>query len=157
MHVVLFQPEIPQNTGNIARLCAATGCELHLIEPFGFILDDRHLRRAGLDYWPLVKVHKYLDFEEFAKLNPDGRYFYLTTKGRRFYHEVEYRANDYLIFGPETRGLPPEILALNPDHNLRIPMRAEARSLNLANSVGIVLYEALRQLGFPGLQETGEA
>lgn len=155
MHVVLFQPEIPQNTGNIARLCAAAHCRLHLIEPFGFILDDRHLRRAGLDYWPLVEVHKYLDFEEFTKLNPGGRYFYLTTKAQHFYYKVNFQANDYFIFGPETRGLPPEILNSNPSHNLRIPMRPEARSLNLANSVGIVLYEALRQQGFPGLGVTG--
>ncbi|HBG16078.1 MAG TPA: tRNA (uridine(34)/cytosine(34)/5-carboxymethylaminomethyluridine(34)-2'-O)-methyltransferase TrmL [Firmicutes bacterium] len=146
MNIVLFQPEIPQNTGNIARLCAATNSKLHLIEPFGFILDDRHLRRAGLDYWSLVEVQTYLDFEEFSLVNQEGRFFYLTTKGQQFYYEVNFLPNDYLIFGPETRGLPPEILSLNPSHNLRIPMRPEARSLNLANSVAIVLYEALRQI-----------
>lgn len=151
MNVVLFQPEIPQNTGNIARLCAATGCTLHLIEPFGFIWDDRHLRRAGLDYWPLVEIRRYLDFDSFVQANPEGNHYYLTTKGQRFYNEIKFQPNDYLIFGPETRGLPPSILALNPCHNLRIPMRTETRSLNLANSVAIVLYEALRQQGFPGL------
>jgi tRNA (cytidine/uridine-2'-O-)-methyltransferase len=151
MNVVLFQPDIPQNTGNIARLCAAAGCLLHLIEPFGFIWDDRHLRRAGLDYWSLVEVQRYLDFEEFAQANREGSYYYVTTKGHRSYAEVKFAPDDYLIFGPETRGLPPAILAQNPHHNLRIPMRVEARSLNLANSVAIVLYEALRQQGFPGL------
>lgn len=151
MNVVLFQPEIPQNTGNIARLCAAAGCKLHLIEPFGFILDDRHLRRAGLDYWSLVEIQRYLDYSQFCNQNPEGRHFYLTTKGEHSYNEIRFEPNDYLIFGPETRGLPPELLALNPQHNLRIPMREEARSLNLANSVAIVLYEALRQQGFPGL------
>ncbi|HBR35073.1 MAG TPA: tRNA (uridine(34)/cytosine(34)/5-carboxymethylaminomethyluridine(34)-2'-O)-methyltransferase TrmL [Firmicutes bacterium] len=151
MNVVLFQPEIPQNTGNIARLCAASGCQLHLIEPFGFIWDDRHLRRAGLDYWSLVQVRRYLDFEKFVQANPEGNHFYVTTKGRHSYGEIKFAPDDYLIFGPETRGLPPAILALNPHHNLRIPMRAEARSLNLANSVAIVLYEALRQQGFPGM------
>ncbi len=153
MNIVLFQPEIPQNTGNIARLCAATNSKLHLIEPFGFILDDRHLRRAGLDYWSLVEVQKYLDFEEFLKTNPRGRLFFLTTKAHRFYDEINFLPDDYLVFGPETRGLPPEILALNPKHNLRIPMIAEARSLNLANSVAITLYEALRQLRFPKMIE----
>ena len=151
MNVVLFQPEIPQNTGNIARLCAASGCLLHLIEPFGFIWDDRHLRRAGLDYWSLVEVRRYLDFEEFVQANPRGNHFYVTTKGCRSYGEIKFALDDYLIFGPETRGLPPAILALNPQHNLRIPMQAETRSLNLANSVAIVLYEALRQQGFPGM------
>lgn len=150
MNVVLFQPEIPQNTGNIVRLCAATGCRLHLIEPFGFIWNDRHLRRAGLDYWSMVEVRRYLDFEAFVQANP-GNHFYLTTKAQRSYDEISFQPNDYLIFGPETRGLPPEILALNPQNNLRIPMRAEARSLNLANSVAIVLYEALRQQGFSTL------
>lgn len=151
MNVVLFQPEIPQNTGNIARLCAAAGTTLHLIEPFGFIWDDRHLRRAGLDYWSLVEIKRYVDFDAFVRENPDGNHYYLTTKGQRSYTEVIFQPDDYLIFGPETRGLPPWILALNPPHNLRIPMRAATRSLNLANSVAIVLYEALRQQGFPGL------
>lgn len=149
LNIVLYEPEIPQNTGNIARLCAATGSRLHLIEPLGFRLDDRHLRRAGLDYWSLVEIRRYLDFPEFAAANPEARLFYLTTKGRRSYHHVRYEKDDFLVFGPETRGLPPEILEREPEHNLRIPMIKEARSLNLANSVGIILYEALRQLGFP--------
>jgi len=157
LHVVLYEPEIPQNTGNIARLCAATLSDLHLIEPLGFHLDDRHLRRAGLDYWPLVKVHRYLDFEEFLKINipvrnSPSRLFCLTTKAPKSYTDTAYGKDDYLVFGPETRGLPAEILAMNPRNNLRIPMLEEARSLNLANSVGIVLYEALRQTGFSGMR-----
>lgn len=153
INIVLYEPEIPQNTGNIARLCAATVSDLHLIEPLGFHLDDRHLRRAGLDYWPLVKVHRYLDFAEFLRIRQtgDARFFYLTTKAKKSYTEVTYEKDDYLVFGPETRGLPQEVLARQPEHNLRIPMRNEARSLNLSNSVAIVLYEALRQTGFSGL------
>ncbi len=150
-HVVLYQPEIPQNTGNIARLCAATNTRLHLIEPLGFFLDDRHLRRAGLDYWPLVSLRRYLDFDEFRAAHPGARLFFLTTKGKRFYHEIAFQEDDFLVFGPETRGLPEEILALAPENNLRIPMATGARSLNLANSVSIILYEALRQTGFAGL------
>ncbi|HHU51719.1 MAG TPA: tRNA (uridine(34)/cytosine(34)/5-carboxymethylaminomethyluridine(34)-2'-O)-methyltransferase TrmL [Firmicutes bacterium] len=154
INIVLYEPEIPQNTGNIARLCAATLCNLHLIEPLGFHLDDRHLRRAGLDYWPLVKVYRYLDFDEFlqARQTEQARFFFLTTKAKKSYTDVAYQKDDYLVFGPETRGLPPEVLARQPEHNLRIPMRDEARSLNLSNSVAIVLYEALRQTGFSDLR-----
>lgn len=150
-NVVLYQPEIPQNTGNIARLCAATKTRLHLIEPLGFFLDDRHLRRAGLDYWPLVSLRRYLDFDDFLAAHPEARLFFLTTKAKRFYHEMAFQEDDFLVFGPETRGLPEKILTLAPKHNLRIPMAPGARSLNLANSVGIVLYEALRRVGFTGL------
>lgn len=149
MHIVLYQPEIPQNTGNIARLCAATGTILHLIEPLGFLLDNRHLRRAGLDYWKLVEIHRYLDFQEFEDAHPQARLFYLTTKGDRPYHQVSFAFDDFLVFGPETRGLPPEILSRQSELNLRLPMIPGARSLNLAVSAAIVLYEALRQQGFP--------
>lgn len=150
-NIVLYQPEIPQNTGNIARLCAATGSRLHLIEPLGFFLDNRHLRRAGLDYWPLVSLRRHLDFQALLTAYPEARLFFLTTKGQRSYHEVTFCAGDFLVFGPETRGLPGEILSLIPGHNLRIPMISGLRSLNLSNSVAIVLYEALRQAGFSGL------
>jgi tRNA (cytidine/uridine-2'-O-)-methyltransferase len=151
MHIVLYQPEIPQNTGNIARLCAATQVELHLIEPLGFFWDDQRLKRAGLDYWELVNIKRHLNFETYCKQYPEQRLFYATTKGRRFYSEVNYQVNDSLVFGPETRGLPQEILSLDPERNIKMPMFQEARSLNLANSVGIILYEALRQQNFPGL------
>jgi tRNA (cytidine/uridine-2'-O-)-methyltransferase len=151
MLIVLYQPEIPQNTGNIARLCAATGVELHLIEPLGFFWDDGRLKRAGLDYWELVNIQRHLHFKAFLDLNPDRRLFYATTKSKRCYSEISYESTDAIVFGPETRGLPPEILNRNPGHNIKIPMIPEARSLNLANSVGIVLYEALRQQKFPGL------
>ena len=151
MHVVLYQPEIPQNTGNIARLCAASKVGLYLIEPLGFFWDDQRLKRAGLDYWELVNIERHLNFEAYLAKYPGNNLYYATTKGGRFYTEVNYQSNDAVTFGPETRGLPPEILSMNPRHNIKIPMYAEARSLNLANSVGIILYEALRQNGFPGL------
>lgn len=151
MHVVLYQPEIPQNTGNIARLCAATGVELHLIEPLGFFWDDRRLKRAGLDYWEMANIKRHLNFEAYRLRYPEQRLFFATTKGRLFYSDVTFQPQDSLVFGPETRGLPAEILELDPARNLRIPMINGARSLNLANSVGIILYEALRQQGFPGL------
>lgn len=151
MQIVLYQPEIPQNTGNIARLCAATGVELHLIEPLGFFWDDARLKRAGLDYWELVNIKKHLNFRAYLDQNPNQRCFFATTKGGRFYTEINFQETDSLVFGPETRGLPPEILNLNPAHNLKIPMTPKARSLNLANSVGIILYEALRQKNFDGL------
>lgn len=149
-NIVLYQPEIPQNTGNIARLCAATGSSLHLVEPLAFFLDDKHLRRAGLDYWPLVPLRRHLDFQALLTAHPGARWFFFTTKSQRPYHEAVFQPNDFLVFGPETRGLPAEVLSLNPRQNLRIPMIPGARSLNLANSVAIVLYEALRQTGFPG-------
>jgi tRNA (cytidine/uridine-2'-O-)-methyltransferase len=151
MHIVLYQPEIPQNTGNIARLCAVTQCELHLIEPFGFIWDDGRLKRAGLDYWELVNITRHLNFDAYCRQYPEQRLFYATTKGSVNYAGVTYESHDSLVFGPETRGLPPEILSLNPPHNIRIPMYGKTRSLNLSNSVAIILYEALRQQGFPKL------
>lgn len=151
MHIVLYQPEIPQNTGNIARLCAATQVELHLIEPFAFIWDDKRMKRAGLDYWHLVTVRRHLTFETYQEQYPNQRLFFATTKASKSYSEINFTANDSIVFGPESRGLPDQILSLQPEHNIRIPMFNEARSLNLSNSVAIILYEALRQLNFPGL------
>ncbi|HOP73786.1 MAG TPA: tRNA (uridine(34)/cytosine(34)/5-carboxymethylaminomethyluridine(34)-2'-O)-methyltransferase TrmL [Bacillota bacterium] len=151
MHIVLYQPEIPQNTGNIARLCAATQVELHLIEPFAFIWDDKRMKRAGLDYWHLVTVQRHLTFEAYREKYPNQRLFYATTKASKSYAEINFTPNDSIVFGPESRGLPDHILSLQPEHNIRIPMFREARSLNLSNSVAIILYEALRQLDFPGL------
>ncbi len=155
MNIVLVEPEIPQNTGNIARTCAATGTVLHLIEPLGFSLSDRYLKRAGLDYWNLMEYHVYRDLEEFMSRHPGIRAYYATTKAPRGYYEAEYRDGDFLFFGRETRGLPENLLRKVYDQCIRIPMRAEARSLNLANSAAIVLYEALRQNGFPGLLAEG--
>jgi tRNA (cytidine/uridine-2'-O-)-methyltransferase len=151
MQIVLYQPEIPQNTGNIVRLCAAAKARLHLIEPLGFFWDDERLKRAGLDYWELVNIERHLSFTAYLSQNPGRRLFLATTKGRQFYDQIRYTDEDALVFGPETRGLPPEILSLYPENNIRIPMLSEARSLNLANSVAIILYEALRQQNFPGL------
>ena len=156
MHVVLYAPEIPQNTGNIARTCAATRTGLILIEPLGFSLDDRYLKRAGLDYWHLMEYHVYRDLEDFLSQHPGIRAYFATTKAPRGYHEAEYRDGDYLFFGCETRGLPENLLQKVYDRCIRIPMREEARSLNLANSAAIVLFEALRQNGFPGMSTEGK-
>lgn len=156
MNIVLVHPEIPQNTGNIARTCAATGTVLHLIEPLGFSLDDRYLKRAGLDYWHLMEYHVYRDLEDFLSQHPGIRAHFATTKAPRGYHEAEYREGDYLFFGCETRGLPENLLQKVYDRCIRIPMREEARSLNLANSAAIVLFEALRQNGFPGMSTEGK-
>ncbi len=155
MNIVLSEPEIPQNTGNIARTCAATGARLHLIKPLGFVLDDKHLKRAGLDYWHLMEYTVYENWQDFFERNPGANCYYLSTKAPRSYTQVRYQADDYLVFGKETKGLDEQLLQQNYARCLRIPMRAEARSLNLANSVNIVLYEALRQLDFPGLQDSG--
>ena len=155
INIVLVNPEIPQNTGNIARTCAATGAVLHLIEPLGFSLSDRYLKRAGLDYWHLMEYHVYPDLESFWKAHRDIRAYFATTKAPRGYQEVRYQDGDYLFFGCETRGLPENLLRKAYDRCIRIPMRAEARSLNLANSVAIVLYEALRQNEFPGMSDAG--
>ena len=155
MHIVLVNPEIPQNTGNIARTCAATGTRLHLIGPLGFSLDDRYLRRAGLDYWHLMEYQVYPDFGAFLEAHPGAALHLLSTKAPRSYTEAAYRDGDFLVFGCETRGLPENLLAHRLDRCLRIPMIPQARSLNLSNSVAIVLYEALRQQGFPGLNNAG--
>lgn len=154
LHIVLVEPEIPPNTGNIARSCAATGSVLHLVRPLGFSIDDRTLRRAGLDYWPHVTLEVHENLEAFLEKYGDRRMFLATTKGARLYTEADFRDGDMLVFGRETKGLPPEFIAARTDQTLRIPMGEEAalRSLNLANSVNIILFEALRQMGFPGLK-----
>jgi tRNA (cytidine/uridine-2'-O-)-methyltransferase len=150
-NVVLYQPEIPQNTGNIARLCAATGCTLHLIGPLGFSLRDRYLKRAGLDYWHLVNVCKYDSLQEFFDRGNDGRYFLVTTTGSMHYTEFDYQPGDFLVFGRESAGLPQDLLAANRDRCMRIPMVGGVRCLNLANSVAIVVYEGLRKQMFRGM------
>ncbi|HQU85761.1 MAG TPA: tRNA (cytidine(34)-2'-O)-methyltransferase [Pyrinomonadaceae bacterium] len=150
LHIALVEPEIPPNTGNIARLCAATFTDLHIVGVTGFRMDDRTLKRAGLDYWENVNLHRHIDLDRLYKALPDSRFLYFTTKTKRFYTDWQFQAGDCLIFGRETRGLPEDLLAANEDRCLTIPMPNEnVRSLNLANSVGIVLYEALRQIGFP--------
>ena len=154
-NIVLVEPEIPQNTGNIARTCAATGARLHLVKPLGFAIDDKSLKRAGLDYWHLLDVTVYENIDEFFLKNPDGNKWYLTTKGAKRYDQASFCDGDYFIFGKETKGLPEELLHDNYDHALRIPMIAEARSLNLSNSVAIVVYEAIRQNDHGHLLEQG--
>ncbi|AEJ62244.1 RNA methyltransferase, TrmH family, group 2 [Spirochaeta thermophila DSM 6578] len=151
IHVVLHEPEIPQNTGNIARTCAATGAVLHLIEPLGFSLEDRYLRRAGLDYWPMVDLRLHSSWDAFLEEERPSSLFLLSTRGTRSYHTCSFPDETYLVFGKETAGLPPRILEAFPDRVVRIPMRAGARSLNLSNAVAILVYEALRVQGFPGL------
>lgn len=155
-NIVLCEPEIPQNTGNISRTCAVTGTRLHLIRPFGFEISDRTLKRAGLDYWNLLDVSYYDNLEDFYKRNPDANCYYASTKSLKTYCDVEYSDNDYIMFGKETKGLDEALLLKNRDKCIRIPMIDEARSLNLSNSVAIVLYEALRQGGFNGLLKTGQ-
>ncbi len=154
-NIVLVEPEIPQNTGNIARTCAATGSILHLVRPLGFELDDKHLKRAGLDYWHLLDVRYYDNLDDFFQKNPDGQYFYLTTKAQHSYTDVKFNDNAYLLFGKETKGLPESLLIKNPERCIRIPMREGARSLNLSNSVAITVFEALRQTEFKGLKQAG--
>ena len=151
LNIVLVEPEIPPNTGNVARLCAATGATLHLVKPLGFSIDDKQLKRAGLDYWHLLDIFVYENFEDFEEKNPNGPRYLATTKGGQAYTDINYEPGGYLLFGKETKGLAPEILARYSDTNFRLPMRAEARSLNLSNSVAVVVYEALRQWGFPEL------
>lgn len=155
-NIVLLAPEIPSNTGNIVRTCAATGTRLHLIKPFGFDTSDRELKRAGLDYWHFADIRIYEDLEDFFDRSAPGRCWYTSTKAARRYTDVCYSAEDFIFFGRETRGLPEELILEHLDHAIRIPMSGEIRSLNLSNSVAIVLYEALRQLDFPGLLDTGK-
>lgn len=154
-NIVLVEPEIPQNTGNIVRTAAATGSKVHIVKPIGFDISDRALKRAGLDYWHLTDFIVYENLDEFFEKNKDGRFWYLTTKGSKRYDNAEFKEGDYLVFGKETKGLPEELLYDNYDRAIRIPMVAEARSLNLSNSVAIVVYEAIRQTGGAGLLETG--
>lgn len=151
MQVVLVEPEIPQNTGNIVRTCVLTGSILHLVGPLGFSLSDRHLKRAGLDYWELAEVHRWDTWEELRSVRPQGRVWLLSRWGNLPYHRVEYHPQDLLVFGGETRGLDDSWARAYPDALVRIPVRPRGRSLNLANSVAVVLYESLRQQGFPGL------
>lgn len=156
LNVVLFEPEIPENTGNIGRTCVATGARLHLIEPLGFETSEKAVRRAGLDYWKDLDVTRYVNFQDFLVKNPGARIYMATTKGKRVYTEVAYEADCYLMFGKESAGIPEEILVQNPEGCVRIPMIGETRSLNLANSVAIVLYEALRQNGFDHMRLQGD-
>lgn len=154
LNIVLVEPEIPQNTGNIARTCAATGTNLHLVKPLGFSVDDRYLKRAGLDYWGDVNIRYYDSFEELRDKYPDKKFYYATTKAANIYADVQYPEDCFLVFGKETAGLPEELLKGNKEWCIRIPMRGGIRSLNLSNSAAIVLYEVIRQQGFKDL--TGE-
>ena len=155
-NIVLVEPEIPQNTGNIARTCAATGCDLHLIKPLGFEISDKYLKRAGLDYWHLVHIYVYENFEELQKKYPDARYRFYTTKARKRHTDADYREGDFLVFGKETKGLDEELLLAHPDECVRIPMIGEARSLNLSNAAAVAVYEAMRQTDFAGLETRGQ-
>lgn len=155
-HIVLVEPEIPQNAGNIARTCAATGTHLHMIRPLGFEVTDKYLKRAGLDYWHLVEICYYDSFDELKAKYQDARFFFFTTKGRHRHSDVTFQDGDFLVFGKETKGLPEELLMQHEESCLRIPMFSEARSLNLSNSVAVALYEALRQNDYPNLLEEGE-
>ena len=156
MNIILHQPEIPQNTGNIGRTCVATGSSLHLIEPLGFRLDEKSIKRAGMDYWQHLDVHRYVNFQEFLEKNPGAKIWMATTKAKHTYCDVEFGENDFIMFGKESAGIPEEILVDYEDTCIRIPMLPEIRSLNLSNSVAIVLYEALRQQGFASMQLEGE-
>ena len=153
LNIVLVEPQIPQNTGNIARTCAATGARLHLVEPMGFRVDDAKLKRAGLDYWHLLDITYYENLDDFFEKNKDGNFFYFSTKATKTYSEIEYPDNTYLVFGKETAGLPEELLVNNQESCVRLPMinNSAARSLNLSNSVAIGVYEVLRQWNFPEL------
>ena len=156
LNIVLHQPEIPQNCGNIARTCAATGARLHLIKPLGFDISEKAVRRAGLDYWHLVDVQVYEDLDDFFARNHVRQLWCLTTKAPKAYTQAHFEDGCYLLFGKETKGLPEDFLAKHYDACIRIPMRADARSLNLSNAVAITVFEALRQLDFPGLQDFGK-
>ena len=154
-NIVLLEPEIPANTGNIGRTCVATGTRLHLIEPLGFRLSEKELKRAGMDYWPQLDVTTYVNYEDFLKKNPGARPYMATTKGPKVYTETQFEPDCYIMFGKESAGIPEEILLENQERAIRIPMLGDTRSLNLSNSVAIVLYEALRQNDFPGMRLEG--
>ena len=156
LNIVLVEPEIPQNCGNIARTCAATGCRLHLIRPLGFDISEKAVRRAGLDYWHLVDVRVYENLDDFFSRNDVRQMWFLATEAPRFYTEVSYSDGCYLLFGKETKGLPEDFLEAHRECCVRIPMRSEARSLNLSNAAAITVFEALRQLSYPGLQLSGK-
>ena len=155
MNIVLYEPEMPANTGNIGRTCAATKTCLHLIEPLGFKLNEKAVKKAGLDYWDKLELKVYCNFEEFLEKNPGAKLYLSTTKAKKVYTEVSYAPDDYLMFGPESRGIPEEILIRYPDSCIRIPMWGDIRSLNLSNSAAVVLYEALRQNSFQGMTMEG--
>ena len=156
LNIVLVEPQIPQNTGNIARTCAATGARLHLVKPLGFAIDDKKLKRAGLDYWQYLDITYYENLAEFLEKNADGNFSFFTTKGQHIYSDAEYPDNSYLIFGREDAGLPEDLLYHHPEDCVRMPMLGMIRSLNLSNTVAIATYEVLRQWGFPKLKTTGE-
>jgi len=156
MNIVLLEPEIPANTGNIGRTCVATGSVLHLIKPLGFSIEEKQLKRAGLDYWKKLEYYEYENFEDFCDRNPGAQLFMATTKARRTYTEVSYPENAYIMFGKESAGIPEELLVENEERCVRIPMIGDIRSLNLGNSVAIMLYEALRQNGFTDLNTKGD-
>lgn len=156
LNIVLHEPEMPANTGNIGRTCVACGARLHLIEPMGFSVSDKMVKRAGLDYWPRLDVTVYDDWEDFKAKNPDAVIYMATTKSKQTYVDVSYPDDAYIMFGKESAGIPEEILLANKERCVRIPMMPGERSLNLSNSVAIVVYEALRQQGFPGLEEQGQ-
>ena len=156
LNIVLFEPEIPANTGNIGRTCVATGTRLHLIEPLGFRLNEKSIKRAGMDYWEHLDVTRYINFEESLEKNPGAKIYMATTKGQHVYTEVKYEPDCYIMFGKESAGIPEEILVKHPDNCIRIPMLSEIRSLNLSNSVAVVLYEALRQNHFESMKLEGQ-
>ena len=156
LNIVLYEPEIPANTGNIGRTCVATGTRLHLIEPLGFQLNEKSIKRAGMDYWEHLNVTRYINFEDFKSRHPGARIWMATTKAQHVYTDVSFEPDDYIMFGKESAGIPEEILVEYEKSCIRIPMGQDIRSLNLSNSVAIVLYEALRQNNFAGLQESGE-
>ena len=155
LNIVLVEPQIPQNTGNISRTCAVTGAKLHLVRPFGFEITDKHLKRAGLDYWDKLEIFYYDDWNDFISKN-EGEYFFFTTKGKNVYSDINYPDNAYIIFGREDKGLPEQLLHQYPERCARIPMRNELRSLNLSNSVAVAAYEVLRQWEFPDLSREGK-
>ena len=156
LNIVLYEPEIPANTGNIGRTCVATGTKLHLIEPLGFSLSEKALKRAGMDYWSQLEVERYVNYEDFLQRNPGAKIYMATTKAKKIYSEASYEPDCYIMFGKESAGIPEEILVEHEETCIRIPMLPEIRSLNLSNSVAIVLYEALRQQGFESMQRDGE-
>ena len=156
LNIVLVEPQIPQNTGNISRTCAVTGARLHLVRPLGFEVSDKQLKRAGLDYWDKLDITYYDSLNDFFIKNKDGRFFYFTTKGKQVHSDAEFPDNSYLVFGREDKGLPEKLLHDNPESCLRIPMRNELRSLNLSNSVAIAVYEVLRQWDYPDLSREGK-
>ncbi|MBQ6843401.1 MAG: tRNA (cytidine(34)-2'-O)-methyltransferase [Agathobacter sp.] len=156
LNIVLYEPEIPANTGNIGRSCVATNTRLHLIEPLGFSLEEKQLKRAGMDYWKDLDVTTYVNWEDFCEKNPEAKLYFATTKARHVYSDVNYEPDCYIVFGKESAGIPEEILKDHPEACVRIPMVGETRSLNLSNSVAIVLYEALRQNDFSNMKLEGE-